>query len=504
MSVPTEPSLRLVKSSHDVVDAVDESAQTSPGYARDAGASRESPALAAEVSGEIKTDGRLAAQTLIGVAPFPGTPKPRIGHAHLHVMPATVAAIEKAKRASSPQLEALPKVMVEPSVADPVEQPRPRPRIVKDPPPPPPSEQGQHDPRWKNYEDLGLAPKPLTRKAQKLVVSTYRLVGFGILSIIVAVLVGYIGTTAFYFFNKTWVTPVAISPHDEKVVTLQGQLAAQLNERDRLVTELDNAERAIAAEQAFQLAFAKAIRQDLEGRRFALNRARQLAHAAAATRKEIRTTNGDYSESHAKRVANEYEAGMINRDSMLASKFQLAQISSANLSLAERQAEFDLRAQELASQTKALDALLANKGTAALSYDVLKIARDYETSKLALARDTANRDRLKAAVARQQTIIAGIEQSAHLRALANDATVALVPYDNLANATEGAPLYACRMNMVLCREVGKVLAVLPGEVQVKHPNRDNIVRGRMIEMQLTDPAAAHNTVLFAGGKPLKF
>jgi len=35
------------------------------------------------------------------------------------------------------------------------------------------------------------------------VVSSYRLLGFGILSIIVAVLVGYIATTVFYFLNKS-------------------------------------------------------------------------------------------------------------------------------------------------------------------------------------------------------------------------------------------------------------------------------------------------------------
>jgi hypothetical protein len=86
--------------------------------------------------------------------------------------------------------------------------------------------------------------------------------------------------------------------------------------------------------------------------------------------------------------------------------------------------------------------------------------------------------------------------------MADNATVALVPYANLDNIEKGTPLYACRLEMVLCREVGKVLEILPGEVAVKHPNRDSMLRGRMIEMQMTDAAAAENEVLFAGGRPL--
>lgn len=357
--------------------------------------------------------------------------------------------------------------------------------------------------RWQTFEDLGLAPKPITKKAQKLVVSTYRLIGFGILSLIVFVLLGYIGSTAFYFFNRSWITPVAISANDEKVVTLQSQLAAQLNERAKLVADLAESERMITAEQTFQLQFARAIKKDLQGRRVALDRVKQLSQTAAATRSEIRSTNDDYSSQAASTMADDYKAKLIDRNAMLAGKFQLAQITSANLSLAERQAEYDQRAQELATQTQSLDAILADKtASSALSYDVLKIARDYEASKLALARERSNRERLKASLVRQDKIIQGITSAPYLKALTDNATVALVPYSNLDNVAKGAPLYSCRANMVLCHQVGTVLDVLPGEVLVKHPNRDSMLRGRMIEMQLTDGAAAQDEVLFAGRAPL--
>ncbi len=356
---------------------------------------------------------------------------------------------------------------------------------------------------WQAFEDIGLAPRSVTRSAQKLLVAGYRLLGLGILSLIVIVLLGYIATTVFYFLDRSWITPVAISANDDKVVALQGQLETQLNERAKLVSDLDHSERVIAAEQAFQMQFARAIKRDLASRRLALGRVQKLAHTAAATRDEIRTTNGDYSESTVSRMNDEYAAGLIDRNAMLSGKFQLAQISGANLTLAERQAEFDERAAELAAETQSLDALLADKTqTAALSYDVLKIARDYETSKLALAKEAEDRERLKVSIERQDKIIAGLGQSAYLRAISDHATVALVPYANLDKIAKGTPLYACRLNMVLCHRVGEVLEVLPGEVLVKHPKSDEIVRGRMIEMQMTEAEAAQDDVLFAGGAPL--
>ena len=548
MATRSEPNLRLVNVSHDLVDDGREGAQANDNQPRDNVSTAASSArgdVSADVSGEIRNDWKLSghhsalSSTLIGMPGFPASkthasakrissPSVLVDAKQLFVQPDTINAIEKVKnderRSSRSQLfdtiidgaprfdardtrdtmidgVAFPKVddsgTVVPLVNRKAKQtPDKAYETIK-------IDEPTVAPKYQPYEDLGLAPKPVTKKLQKLIVSSYRLLGFGILTIIVAVLLGYIATSTFYFLNKSWVTPVALSANDEKVVGLQSQLAAQLNEREKLVAELEQSERAIKAEQAFQLQFAKAIKHDLEGRRQALDRVKQLAHSAASTRQEIRTTNGDYSASTVSKMENEYAAGLIDRDAMMSGKFQLAQISSANLSLAERQAEFDQRAAELRAQTQSLDALLGDKAAqSALSYDVLKIARDYETSKLALAQQTSNRERLKAAVQRQDQIINGVSQSAYMRAVANGATVALVPYTNLKNVEKGAPLYACKLNMVWCRQVGKVLDVLPGEVLVKQPHRESMVRGRMIEMQMSEPDAAQEEVLFVGGKPL--
>src|SRR5262249_19590562 len=135
-------------------------------------------------------------------------------------------------------------------------------------------------------------------------------------------------------------------------------------------------------------------------------------------------------------------------------------------------------------------------------YDVLKIKREYDASRLALAKAIEARDMLVASLAREDKIIAGLKQSAYLRALEDHAVVALVPYGNLDRIKKGTSLHACRVGMVWCREVGTVLEVLPGEVTFKHPHRDTQVRGQMIELRLDEVGAGEDDVLFAGGAPL--
>ena len=365
--------------------------------------------------------------------------------------------------------------------------------------------------KFAEYEQIGL-PNPQPSKAAKagakLVVSTYRLMGFAILTIIVAVLIGYITTTAFYFVSHTWIVPTIVSPSDDKVVQLRTELAAQQNVRDKLESDLHESERAAAAEGEFQKEFADAIQADLDGRKVALGRVQALAGAAYATRQKISTTNDTYAKQLAAKSQQELDAGLIDRDHAMSNNFTEAQISDAQLRLQTSEVQFEQQAAELKQQTDALDALLtgpsADGKKKALSYDVLKIKRDYDASKLALAKALETHKMLAASLAREDEILAGLKQSAYLRALDDKATVALVPYGNLENAKVGTPLYACNVGMVMCREVGTVEAILPGEIQFKNPHRDTQVRGQMVELQMTDSDAATDEVLFVGGEPLGF
>jgi hypothetical protein len=356
--------------------------------------------------------------------------------------------------------------------------------------------------RWEVFERLGLKA-PTSQQTANFLVSAYRLLGFSILTIIVVVLVGYITTSAFYFVSSSWVQPMVVSPSDEKVLSLESQVAEQENTRDRLEADLAHADRYIAVQQAFQSEFAKAIRADLSGRRAALGRVRELARDYAGARKKIRASNQAYASASQRRMQEELAAGLIDRSDMLSGKYQIAQITGSNLSLAERQVEFESRAQELSTEAAALDAILSKKGgSAALSYDVLRIKQEYEMSRLETAKAIENREALKASLLRQESILEGLRKAPYLRAANNKASVAFVPYDNLDGVTKGEPLYRCALEFVLCREAGKVVEVLPGEVTFKHPHREKIVRGRLVEIDLGKSDAAQEDVLFVGGRPL--
>lgn len=368
--------------------------------------------------------------------------------------------------------------------------------------------------KWQTYDDIGLPPPEpptpaqkqswLHRTASKLVVSAYRLMGFGILTLIVVALVGYIATTLFYYGSHTWMVPAAISTSDEKVVQMRSELAAQQNTRDKIAADLTSIDKAILAERSFQNEYAKAIAADVEGRRESLEKVRELAGTAASTRTQIAHANDDFSNEEQKRAEEEYKAGLIDRNGMIAHKQQMAGLATTNLGLAEKQADYERQASDLELQTNALDALISGKGGHALSYDVLKIKRDYDSSKLEVDKDIAQRDALKASLGRVDAIIAGLKKSAYLRALDDQAQVAMIPYANTKNAAKGAPVFACRIGPMWCHQVGTVAEVLPSEVQVTSPRGGKTERGLMVELKLDDADAAREDVLFTGDKPVGF
>jgi hypothetical protein len=109
---------------------------------------------------------------------------------------------------------------------------------------------------------------------------------------------------------------------------------------------------------------------------------------------------------------------------------------------------------------------------------------------------------LKARIDEQDKIVARLAQSPYLKAADHPVVLAFVPYKNLDDTVKvGTKLYRCSWGLVACSNVGKVTAILPGEVSDKHPHDDSVQRGQFVEVDVSESAGG-STVLFGGSKPL--
>jgi len=387
----------------------------------------------------------------------------------------------------------------------------PDPMPVPPMPMPAPAPVAHGDP-YAVYQQIGLgAPVPVAarQKATQAVVSAYRGLGFVILTIIVVVLVGYIATSVFYMVSDSWIEPMVVSPTDERVLTLKSQLAEKTNLRDQVALELQHTERFITSQQEFQSEFVKAVKADLAERKTTLRRLRALANGAAGERSRIRRSNREFARQSKAQIKQEYAARLIDRNEFLAGAYQLGQIANSSLTLAERQAEFETRASEIDGEARALEAILNQKqaeGDGSLSYEVLKVKQEYDSSRLETLKAIESRAALKESLARYDAIIQSIKRSPYLRAADHTADVAFVPYGNLDDVEVGSSVYSCALEMIVCHQVGSVRELLPGEVTFKHPFREKDLRGQMVELDLDDDEAeaVAKSVLFVGGRPLLF
>lgn len=181
-------------------------------------------------------------------------------------------------------------------------------------------------------------------------------------------------------------------------------------------------------------------------------------------------------------------------------------------------ADAKLRASQLDTEKIEIDAKLAEIERTVTSVDKLlaetPATPDWDTRKdleeLRLAKENAVGQRaplaqrlesLKLRKADQEAVVKRLEAAPYLRAVNNKVVLAFVPYQNLRNVKLGTKLYACAWGLVACSNVGKVTAVLDGEITEQHPHDESIQRGVMVEIDVSS-AAAGETVLFAGSKPL--
>jgi len=338
-------------------------------------------------------------------------------------------------------------------------------------------------------------------RVNKMVVSTYKVVGFAVLSVIALALVSYLGANVFYWFSTSWIEPTVIAPTDDRVLALSTQLLQQSSARDKVAADLADAQRVAKMDQEYVDAARKALTDELADRKNELNRLMAINKSFSSTRAEVASSGRAFSSMSKRRLAAEYGAHFIDRETAMTGALQLSQLAQGNLNMAEKEVELYKRRAELSRETEALGAAVGAKPAARHSIEVLKIVADVKRAELELAKAKDDEGVLQKSLERYDRMVKTIGDSPFIRAVDGKDSIAFVPYDNIDRVKPGVPIYGCWIGPMFCKRVGSVVALLPGEMAYRHPLHNSQLRGQPVQIQLGDVHDAERKVLFVGGRP---
>jgi len=364
----------------------------------------------------------------------------------------------------------------------------------------------------------GPRRRPLALIWSKLIVSTYRTVGFVVLTAILLGLISFLSTRVFYLFNRSWISPALLSATDERIVRLNAEIVHQNTQRDRLLVErtslqvgLSDAERRAEVGASIGESLTRAAANEAKVRRGEGRRLNALSGTLDAVRNQVVEATQQFSNLSRKTLEEQLQAGLTTRDRYVSGGLQLGQLAQTNLALAEKASDLAARQEQMKREAEALlsATMRSDPGSAHLNVDALRLRQDFVRASLDAAKA---RDEIKAfgealatldrSIARYDDLIKVLSEDPLLKALNGSITTAFVPYENLSKARQGVPVFACRFDMLWCRKVGQVARVLPGEVTQHSPVDSKNERGVMLEISLHDVGdAARNQVLFLEHAP---
>lgn len=305
---------------------------------------------------------------------------------------------------------------------------------------------------------------------------------------------------AFYALSSSWVAPFIVAPSNEKILALTQQLvvsAGTLNDleidRDKQLGSLGAMQTSLHELQALDTKFNGAISTQTMANHVDTPDIARLGH-------QMHVDNEAMLEARKRasivedRINADLAAGLITKSDALTARLQLQ--GSYNAATDNQIAEVMLRdtyRQKASTYTLTVDELAKE---AELKSNIIQLQMQIRTGEEQLQTDKTQITELTAAVETAQ-------QSPYFQATKTDVRFAFVPYDNIARATVGQPVYACWLSMIICHRVGTVAhAFEASEETLFNPVFKIPERGSIIQLELTEPTAAKNKVLFLGGKPL--
>lgn len=349
------------------------------------------------------------------------------------------------------------------------------------------------------------------KRFQNTIVSTYRVTMAGILLVIVIGVLSYLFLMGFYAVNRNWSAPIVLSPTQEKVLAYQPQVSAL--EAELLKNRVDLA----TATEKYRV-----INEQIADTRKLIERFEAAAHSeshalalsesdlrSALSRKRIDAAQTEKAASDVRpmlaSVESDLTAGLITQDEAMSRRLNIQ--SAINAITDTHISEITLREQArtaaAASRTlgggeaSSLSALQSLSNEAQLRMTLAQASVDAETARQSV-------DQLRATVANAERVLDVAKRSPYYLALTRSVPVVFVAYDNLVNATPGAPVFDCYLQVVMCRRVGAIEHVYEAEEYARQPLFKTDIKGKFARVNFSVKFAEQSPVVFIGHKPLLF
>lgn len=344
---------------------------------------------------------------------------------------------------------------------------------------------------------------PLQSYAYKSVLTAYRVFAIIVLYAVLAGVLSYAFVMGFYALNKSWAAPIILSASDEKSLDFMQKLVVSRQTIEDLKVDVLRQQTTLA-EMAKHRASLLALDPELQA---AIVRERdhdrltgpQLAELDKQKQADNRKTEEILTQLRQleSQIKSDLANGLITKGDAATQQAGLNQAEDAYTD--SRIADVLLSDNVLDKTmvgTKSLDAI---EKQAELRSNIAQLDVTLSVAEKQLEEDNRQVERLHDAI----TIA---KQSPYYLNASGDKRLyfAFVPYDNQGNATLGAPIYDCYLNMVLCRRVGSVKQIFLGEQVISHPIFKTQVRGLTILMDLSHRESAKSQTVFIGRKPLLF
>ncbi|HEY3973880.1 MAG TPA: hypothetical protein VGM18_12820 [Candidatus Sulfotelmatobacter sp.] len=337
----------------------------------------------------------------------------------------------------------------------------------------------------------------------RLVIALYRVFAITVLYLVLAGILAYAWVMGFYAVNSSWAAPVILSAADEKSLDFREKLVTSQQTIEDLKVDTQKLETGLAEMKKHRGALL-ALEPELQSAIAREQNHNLTAGPELATLDKQKLQDNQKTQSVLARL-NQVESN-INRDlaaGLITQGDAATQLAALNQA---KGAYTDSKIAEVLLTDSVLDKTTI--GTTSLDVLVKQAELRSEVAQLDVAINVAEKqdqEELRQIDRLRQAIRTAKESPYYLNASGEKRLYfAFVPYDNQANAVAGAAIYDCYLNMILCRYVGSVKRLFPGEEQAVHPIFKTQIRGFLIQMNLDRDESAKSKTVFLGRKPVLF